>query len=425
MNAPWTIPEPIPAAQFRDICLSMIFHHHKWDSQFEDVATLGHPCLILEKEAWEQLRQWSELLYAEALAAEREIMERPDLCKTLGLGRRLRGACTRTAGRLPSEAMARVMRFDFHFTTEGWRISEANADVPGGFIESSAFAELVCRCYPGTSPAPDAAVQYARAVASALGRGSRIALVHATAYTDDRQVMLFLAERFADAGLEPVLAGPTDVLWVEGRAQRAGGQGPLDGIVRFFPAEWLPNIPRRHAWQQYFHGGITPQSNPGYALIVQSKRFPLVWDRLRTGLPTWRALLPETRDPREAPWRNGAEWVLKPALGRVGEWIGMRAVTAEKEWREIAKSAARHPRYWVAQKRFVAIPADAAGENTFPCLGVFVIDGKACGVYGRASAVPLIDGRARDIPILIRRDGKHDTVNIAATPAATLGERAR
>jgi len=425
LNPPWTIPEPIPEAQFRHIRLSMIFDHHKWDSQFEDIASLSHRCLILEWETWEQLRQWSELLYAEAIAAEREIVERPDLCKTLGLGRRLQEACTQTGGRLPSKAMARVMRFDFHFTTEGWRISEANADVPGGFIESSAFADLACPCYPGTSPAPDAAVEYARAVASALGRGSRIALVHATAYTDDRQVMLFLAERFAGAGLEPVLAGPTDVLWVEGKAELAGGERPLDGIVRFFPAEWLPNIPRRHGWQQYFHGGTTPQSNPGYSLTIQSKRFPLVWDRLRTGLPTWRTLLPETRDPRQAAWRNSEEWVLKPALGRVGEWIGIRAVTAEKEWRQIAKNAARHPQYWAAQKRFAAIPAGAGGENMYLCLGVFVVDGKACGVYGRASAVPLIDGRAQDIPILIRRDIKGNRVDSEAVPAAILGERAK
>jgi len=35
------------------------------------------------------------------------------------------------------------MRFDFHWTTEGFRISEVNADVPGGFSESSAFPALM------------------------------------------------------------------------------------------------------------------------------------------------------------------------------------------------------------------------------------------------------------------------------------------
>jgi len=425
VNPPWTIPEPIPQAQFRDLRLSMIFDHHKWDSQFEDVPTIGRCCLILEWESWEQLRRQAELLWAEALEAEREIMNRPDLCRMLGLGRRLQRACMTTTGRIPSTGTARVMRFDFHFTPEGWRISEANADVPGGFIESSAFAELACRYYHGTMPAPDAAVQYARAVALILGKGSRIALVHATAYTDDRQVMLFLAERFAAEGLEPVLAGPTDLLWTKGNALLAGG-GALDGIVRFFPAEWLPNTPRKHTWERYFHGGATPQSNPGYSLIVQSKRFPLVWDRLAMNLPTWRSLLPQTRDPREVPWRDSEEWVLKPALGRVGEWIGIRGVTAEKEWRRIARNVARSPKYWAAQKRFAAVPANADGENLYPCIGVFVIDGQACGVYGRASSAPLIDGRAQDIPILIRsRAGKKNMADAEAVSAAALGDRDR
>ena len=425
MNPPWTMPEPIPQAQFRDIRLSMIFDHHKWDSQFEDIATMGRRCLVLEWEAWEDLRRQSERLWIEALAAEEEIMGRPDLCKELGLGRQLRKACTRTVARAPSKGMARIMRFDFHFTREGWRISEANADVPGGFIESSAFAELACRCYAGTTCAPDAAGQYAQAVASSLGRGSRIAFVHATAYTDDRQVMLFLAERFAGEGLVPILAGPTDLLWVDGRAGPAGDDGAFDGIVRFFPAEWLPHIPRRHTWERFFHGGATPQSNPGYSLIVQSKRFPLIWDLLKTNLPTWRDLLPETRDPREAGWRNSEEWVLKPALGRVGEWIGIRGVTAEKEWRQIAGNAARHPRYWIAQKRFEAVAADPEGENLYPCLGVFVIDGKACGVYGRASPVPLIDGRAQDIPILIRQGRKDRAIDAHAASTIALGEQRR
>ena len=38
-------------------------------------------------------------------------------------------------GAEPTPAMARVVRFDFHPTSEGWKISEANADVPGGYLK--------------------------------------------------------------------------------------------------------------------------------------------------------------------------------------------------------------------------------------------------------------------------------------------------
>ncbi|MEN6577259.1 MAG: glutathionylspermidine synthase family protein, partial [Phycisphaerales bacterium] len=250
------------------------------------------------------------------------------------------------------------------------------------------------------------------------GTNAQVAFVHATAYTDDRQVMVFLAERFASEGLEPVLASPSDLLWDKGIAVPSGGGRAFDGIVRFFPAEWLPNIPRRHTWERFFHGGVTPQSNPGYSLIPQSKRFPLVWDRLATSLPTWRALLPQTCDPREVDWRSGEEWVLKPALGRVGESIGIRGVTVDKEWREIARNAMRDHRFWAAQRRFAAVPARAEGEDLYPCIGVFVVDGKACGLYGRASRVPLIDSRAQDIPILVGERIAKDR----KTQVAALGE---
>lgn len=424
MKPPWTVPDPIPEAQLRDLRLRMIFDHHKWDSQYEDVGSVGRHCLILDRQAWDQLRCWSERLWAEALAAEQEVLSRPDLCRMLGLGRRLQKACTQTSRQVPSRAMARVMRFDFHFTEEGWRISEANSDVPGGFIESCAIAELACGCYPGTCAAPDVGRLYAQAVASTLGRGARVAFVHATAYTDDRQVMVFLAERFAAEGLEPVLAGPTDLLWDGGIARSATGGKAFDGIVRFFPAEWLLNIPRRNTWKRYFHGGATPQSNPGYALISQSKRFPLVWARLAAPLPTWRALLPRTCDPREVNWRKDGEWVLKPALGRVGEWIGIRGVTADKEWSEIARHAGRYSGFWAAQKRFRAVAAAAGGENLFPCIGVFVVDGKACGLYGRAASLPLVNSNAQDIAVLIGADAPADRkVGAKETPVVALGER--
>ncbi len=42
--------------------------------------------------------------------------------------------------------------------------------------------------------------------------------------------------------------------------------------------------------------------NPGSAVLTESKRFPLVWDRLSTELPTWRRLLPATVDVRDADW---------------------------------------------------------------------------------------------------------------------------
>jgi glutathionylspermidine synthase len=174
--------------------------------------------------------------------------------------------------------------------------------------------------------------------------------------------------------------------------------------VRFFPAEWLPNLPSACGWPHFFHGGSTPVSNPASAILTQSKRFPLTWDALRTPMPTWRALLPETRDPREVRWRDGDEWVLKPALGRVGEDIGLRGVIEAKQWRRLARDVRWFPAGWAAQRRFITTPFRARGVDLYPSVGIYTIDGRAAGAYGRIADRPLIDGRARDAAVLVATD---------------------
>ena len=148
-------------------------------------------------------------------------------------------------------------------------------------------------------------------------------------------------------------------------------------------------------------GAAVPLMNPAAALLTQSKRFPLVWDRLATALPMWRRLLPATRDPRHADWRRDDLWVLKPALGRVGDSIGIRGVTATKEWASIARGARWFPRHWVAQRRFEATPLPTPDGPGYPCFGVYTVDGRAAGIYGRIAGVPLVNHLSRDVAVLV------------------------
>ena len=94
--------------------------------------------------------------------------------------------------------------------------------------------------------------------------------------------------------------------------------GPIDAVVRFFPTEWMTQLPAASGWRGYFDAR-TIQCNPPQALLSQSKRLPLVWKQLGVPVPAWRSALPATRDPRDAPWRTDEGWLLKPAFGRVGE----------------------------------------------------------------------------------------------------------
>ena len=335
----------LDAAAYADVRRRTIFECCKWDPQMQDVSVLAPFPILIEETTWSELARTAESLAAETLAAEAEIAARPDLLTRLGLPRAV-GRAIRAISHAPRN-IARVMRFDFHPTGDGWRISEVNSDVPGGYIEASGFTRLMGGHHPDTGLPPDPAAALADALRGQLQPGATVALVHATAYTDDRQVMTYLARLFTDRALRPVLVSPEQIHWTNDGARIVSGfhTGPVDAVFRFYPAEWLPNLPRRTDWRFFFAGSTVPLCNPAVSLVTQTKRFPLVWNDLRCSLLAWRQLLPETRDPRDVNWRNDSDWILKPALGRVGDAIAIAGVTPTSELRQIQRSARWFPRH--------------------------------------------------------------------------------
>ena len=425
MTPPVTCGEPIDVPAFAALRRRTIFECCKWDPQVGDVAALSNTPLLLAPEAWAEIAHQAEALARELRDAEDELTGRPDLWRELGLPWSVRRALARVRRAGAPRALARLVRFDFHPTRDGWRISEANTDVPGGFVEAQGFTSLVAEhiansrsdCLGAGSAAPRPAgapaAAYADAIRRALPDAALVALVHATAYADDRQVMVYLARELERRGLRAVLISPEHLRWERGGASGAAtgrararlacdwADGEPAAVLRFFPAEWLPNCSRASGWRHFFAGAETPLSNPATAILTQGKRLPLVWDRLRTPLPTWRALLPETRSAAELTGAPGADWVLKPALGRVGDGVGIEGVTPDKERAQIVQAARRSPRHWVLQRRFESAPVPSAGGPVHVCLGVFTVDSAAAGVYGRISSRALIDQHAQDAAVLV------------------------
>jgi glutathionylspermidine synthase len=115
-------------------------------------------------------------------------------------------------------------------------------------------------------------------------------------------------------------------------------------------------------------------------------------------------MLPETVCPSSVP-NDLHNWVVKPALGRVGENIAISGVTSEQKLRRIHKAAKRNPSHWVAQRRFTVLPPREAEANYHPSIGVFTVDGCVAGAYARIGRKPLIDDEAQDIAVLIAGEG--------------------
>jgi glutathionylspermidine synthase len=402
---PWHAVEPLPSREFARLRRRAIFDCCKWDPQVEDVSTIADVPIVLTARAWSELSALAESLARETVAAENELRALPTLHEKLALPRALVKAIRGGAKRTRPTSGPRLIRFDFHHTTDGWRISEANTDVPGGLNEASGLPRLMAPHYPGTVTCGDAAGAYSAAVMGRLGTGAHIALAHATAYADDRQVMTYLARCLTGLGARTSLVSPSHLRWRDGHAHIAAewATDAVDAIVRFFPAEWLPNLAETCGWDQFFRNASIAVSNPATAILTQSKRFPLTWDALCTVLPTWHALLPETRDPRDVPAREREDWVLKPALGRVGEGVGIAGVTEPQEMIRIVRASRRYASEWIAQRRFTTTTLRVGDVEWCPSIGVYTIDGRVAGAYGRLAARPLIDGRARDAAVLVSR----------------------
>lgn len=403
MKLPWSAGRSLSTKDWKQYRRRVLLDCRACGIEPHDYFNLARFPLLLEAERWRSLAKLAEKLTKEALAAERELLHRADLHEKLGLPRDIRSALQRRSRKQRPENTPRVMRFDFHFTTEGWRISEVNADVMGGFIEGGSFTEQMAPYYAGFSPPPNPAAAYVEAILRVTGRDAWIVIVRNKLLVRYRGLKS-IAREIRRRGMRAAMRLPGQVSWRANVAEIPGARraSKPDLLIRFYNADWLPRLHRRSQWAPWFSGAGTPVSNPARCMVIQSKRWPLVWDELSVPLITWRSLLPETRCPSELPIESLADWVIKPVWGRAGAAVGIAGVTEQKAYRRILRRARRDPAGWVAQRRFdsVTVPTEAGPQHI--CLGVFTIDGRVAGAYGRMAPKPLVDGYAEEIGILIR-----------------------
>lgn len=400
---------PIPPNKYDEYRLRLMFDCYKWDPQFLDHNTVAKYVLVITQEEHEELLKLTEKLDRETRAAEEFLNQNLELAGPLALPKKVNREI-RNMKNYEADKHIRLMRYDFHPTIEGkWAVSEVNSDVPGGFAESSfmpkaALESLEEKNYWYKNFGDILVHAFSEKVVSE----GRIMMVHCTSYSDDRQVMQFLGDRLKEKGFQVIYAAADHLRFKDNEAYSIldGNEGKIDAIFRFTPLEWLTDIkPKR--WQGYFDT-TTVSCNHPIAIFAQTKRFPLVWDTLEQkgiSMSTWRELLPDTIEVKGAKGKDG--YIYKPACGRVGEKISIKEACAEGEYQKIISDVKRHPKKYLAQKKFNSKPlAGENGESFHVCLGSYTVDGKHAGYYARISESPRIDSNAADIPVLIEGNGQ-------------------
>ena len=89
------------------------------------------------------------------------------------------------------------------------------------------------------------------------------------------------------------------------------------------------------------------------------------------------------------------------AFSNTGDFVICIRASAGQRNAGRAITVRRDPDSWVAQRRFSTLPLATPLGEMFPCIGVYTVDGKAAGLYGRLSRGPVVDFTAIDTAALI------------------------
>ncbi len=296
-------------------------------------------------------------------------------------------------------------RVDLLWGQDGrWHACEINADCPGGHNEAVALPRLSREAgvLGGPLHDPTAAVErLADRLARASG-GAPVALLYATGYAEDLQVAAIVRRALAARGVDAVLTAPT-ALRLRGRELFAG-KTAVRALYRFYPTEWMAGQDNvgdiARAVAEYGVRAVTGFS----AIYSQSK---LAFARAHALAPADAGGLPLTfavSDVGAELEADRSRWVVKRAMGRVGDQVFVGALLAPEAWREVAafaraQDAGGEP--WIAQAYVPQAPVPTPWGPLYVTLGAYVLDGRFVGYFARVTPETHVSHDALCLPVFV------------------------
>lgn len=330
-----------------------------------------------------------------------------------------------------------IARADVFSTDEGWVITELNSDTPTGEAEAVVLGELASEARDDvTDPNERLEERFGEMVDVLVerltdGDGPRaLGIVYPTEFTDDL-ALVRLYRRWAERrGFAVVLGSPYNLgLDDDGRATLFGA--PLSAIVRHYKTDWWGE--RQSAWDDEALADELPLAeplraaltasvsrktaiiNPFGAVVPQNKRcMAFMWEHIHRFSTRGRGLVErfvpytsrlETLHPEQLLAEREA-WVLKSDYGAEGDEVVVGRHVDDDLWRRSLAHA--RPGRWIAQRHFDAreppslrraVASEGAAQTN---LGVFLVGGRASGLYVRRQCGPT-DDHALSVPVLVDR----------------------
>ncbi len=290
---------------------------------------------------------------------------------------------------------------------------EINADCPGGHNEALGLPRLARAAGFADGTDPTRVVDAAVDRLEELADGGAVALVYATAYAEDLQVCALLARRLMARGVEALLAPPT-ALHVRGD-ELCFGRRPVRVLYRFFPTEWMAGQRNVGDIAAAVASGRVRTLSSFSHIFAQSKvAFARAWAHGPWLHPVDREVLaarvPFTADVATVPATSlvgdRAGWVVKRAMGRVGDQVFVGALFGEGEWTAIVADviAARAAgERWLAQRYVRQTPLNTPWGPRYVTLGAYVLDGRFVGYFARITKETHVSHDALCVPVFVAR----------------------
>lgn len=316
---------------------------------------------------------------------------------------------------------ASFVRVDLLLSESGeWYACEVNVDSPGGYNEAAGLPDLARAAGLAglEQPAnPISALADRLCVLAANGTGA-IGLIHATAHAEDLQIAALLRRELRARGSDAVLL-PATALHDDGSCLCARGRR-LSALYRYYPTEYLQgfsNVPELVRCLE--RGAVRSLTSfswyPAQSKYAYARAWALLSELDRSVSRAVETTLPYTLDvacvPVQRLLRERREWVLKRALGRVGDQVVVGELTDDALWATIVDDVTAfraEGERWVAQRRVSQRALSTPWGPRLVTLGVYLCDGRFAGYFARLSKESHVSHDALCVPVFV------DTVTEAA-----------
>lgn len=340
---------------------------------------------VMRSETYSELEEASTKLWGILDKAVRYVHLRHDLYELLGIPPVLWEMLDECP--LPEEGLiSRYARFDFAVADDGTiKLLELNADTPTGYVEASIATPWICE--QAGIASPNHAMKEQLAAAWQEERPDTAACVAYGSHIEDSGTIEALVKH---SGLTIQCVDCLD-LWVDNGILKDGEDRVIERMFALYPKEWMAVDEGGDALAYAVEKGNLQLFNGPHSILLQSKGLiAAVWGMYELGLlfdkdereTIARYILPTYNKPVFS-----GNFVSKSVFGREGGSVRLfdDSGTLELEDEDGYDSSQLFPSVYQRRAELAQIQT-AAGEFRL-LTGMFVINGKPCGLLGRAGGL--------------------------------------